>query len=269
MIQSTNHTRCLVFPDQRKRPNPMQQITRLLCLPQYHSFILPLSVLDPLREGATTYLMRRFSLPKYLDYIQRFQITEIPIVPPILLRILHSPLVTTDTLASLRCIWCAGAPLDKALQRQFVSMLSPKVSMTQLWGMTETAYITSFLYPERDDSGSVGRLLPNVEAKYVLPIRIFLGVLLDSEQAHRRTWRRNQRRRYKRRSPRPQPLTHDHVRRQPIRGTRSVRSRRLVEDGRYRICPWWEVVHCRQGKSTSSHFSLISATATIHNCNTI
>jgi acyl-CoA synthetase (AMP-forming)/AMP-acid ligase II len=113
--------------------------------------------------------MRRFSLPKYLDCIQRFQITEIPIVPPILLSILHSPLATADMLASLRCIWCAGAPLDKALQSQFASMLAPEASMTQLWGMTETAYITAFLHPERDDSGSVGRLLPNVQAKYVPP----------------------------------------------------------------------------------------------------
>jgi 4-coumarate--CoA ligase len=77
------------LPRPAERPIPMQQITRLLCLLQYHSFILPLPVLDPLREGATTYLMRRFSLPKYLDYIQRFQITKIPNVPPILLRILH------------------------------------------------------------------------------------------------------------------------------------------------------------------------------------
>lgn len=32
--------------------------------------------------------------------------------------------------------------------------------------MTEVFWITGFKYPEKDDTGSAGRLLPNVEARY-------------------------------------------------------------------------------------------------------
>lgn len=38
----------------------------------------------------------------------------------------------------------------------------------QGWGMTETTCVGSmFLYPEHDETGSVGRQIPNLEAKLV------------------------------------------------------------------------------------------------------
>ena len=45
----------------------------------------------------------------------------------------------------------------------------------QLWGMSELGWVTAFIYPEADHSGSVGRLLPNVRAKYVKFLSMDLG----------------------------------------------------------------------------------------------
>jgi long-subunit acyl-CoA synthetase (AMP-forming) len=47
-------------------------------------------------------------------------------------------------------------------------MLPEGAAMTQAWGMTETSCIaTMFWHRETDDTGSVGRLVPGLEAKLV------------------------------------------------------------------------------------------------------
>ena len=45
--------------------------------------------------------------------------------------------------------------------------LAPDAVVAQVWGLTETGWVTCFDWREKDVSGSVGRLLPNVELKYV------------------------------------------------------------------------------------------------------
>lgn len=145
------------------------EVSRLMCLPQFHAFAAPLVHVAPLREGHTTYIMKRFDLNKYIDYTRQYRITETAMVPPIVISLLGSPLIRHGHLSSLRYIWCAGAPLDASIQRQLIDALNPSAKVSQVWGMSEIGWITSFLYPEGDDTGSVGRLLPNMEAKWVFP----------------------------------------------------------------------------------------------------
>ena len=111
--------------------------------------------------------MRRFDLNRYLSAIQHYEITETPMVPQMLRTIGEQPELARDMLKSLRLIWSAGAPLSESLQEEFYRLLNPAARVTQVWGMTEAGWITTFLWPEKDHTGSVGRLLPGMEAKYV------------------------------------------------------------------------------------------------------
>ena len=52
-------------------------------------------------------------------------------------------------------------------QQEFYKHLSPDAVFSQVWGMTEIGAVTLFKYPERDYSGSVGRVLPGCEIKLV------------------------------------------------------------------------------------------------------
>ena len=74
-----------------------------------------------------------------------------------------SPLV----LKSLRRIWCAGALLSPSMSKAMYDLLHEDAIISQVWGMTEFGRITSSERGERDEDGSVGRLLPNVEARHV------------------------------------------------------------------------------------------------------
>ena len=115
--------------------------------------------------------MRRFELGEFLRAVEEHKITELAIVPPIALAIIMNPMSRERPyLKSLKSAACGAAPLDKVAQAKFQAMMSEGAPFTQVWGMTETCCVaTLFEYPENDDGGSVGRLVANLEAKFVLP----------------------------------------------------------------------------------------------------
>ncbi len=120
--------------------------------------------------------MRRFDLNHYLSAIQEHAITETPMVPQILRTIVEQPQLARYNLKSLRLIWSAGAPLSESLQEEFYRLVNPAARVTQVWGMTEAGWISTFLWPEKDHTGSVGRLLPGMEAKWVSPFKVLFGL---------------------------------------------------------------------------------------------
>lgn len=131
----------------------------------FHAYAFPLVHIAPLREGVTTYIMRRFDIAEYVALIQKHGITETPMVPAMINSIVKNESSSKSSLQSLRLVWSAGAVLDEKLQDQMYRLLEPSARVVQIWGMTEAGYITTFLYPENDHTGSVGRLLPGIEAK--------------------------------------------------------------------------------------------------------
>lgn len=113
--------------------------------------------------------MRRFDLETYLTTVEKYKVTDLALVPPIVIAILMSPLSQKKPyLRGARNAGCGAAPLDKNVQARFRSLMGDGAPFTQVWGMTETSCIaTMFPHTEHDDTGSVGRLIPNLEAKCV------------------------------------------------------------------------------------------------------
>ncbi len=114
--------------------------------------------------------MRRFELEPWLANIMRYNISEVNVVPMQSINILASGLLDTGkySLKGLRNTWSGSAPLDKSIQARFKEYLSPDTPFNQAWGMSETTCLaTWFYYPEQDFTGSVGRFIPNCDAKVV------------------------------------------------------------------------------------------------------
>ena len=122
--------------------------------------------------------MRRFDLNRYLLAIQQNAITETPMVPQILRTIIKQAPHASDMLNSLRLVWTAGAPLSESLQEDFYNLLNPTARVVQVWGMTEAGWISTFMWPEKDHTASVGRLLTGMEFKYGDPFRFLIRVLI-------------------------------------------------------------------------------------------
>ncbi len=142
--------------------------------------------------------MPSFSLEKFCHNIQTHGITFSYVVPPVILQLGKSPIVSKYDLSSLRMLNSGAAPLTKDLVDAVYSRL--KVPIKQGYGLSETSP-TTHTQPWGDWNetiGSVGKLLPNLTAKYMssdereLPIgetgelwikgpNIFLGYLNNPE----------------------------------------------------------------------------------------
>ncbi|KAF2132772.1 4-coumarate-CoA ligase-like protein [Dothidotthia symphoricarpi CBS 119687] len=158
----TQHTMVLEY-----KPRDYE-VVRLLCTPMFHVSNVPRAHTSPLRGGLRTYVMRRFELEAWMRNIERFQITEANMVPPMVIQIINSPLIKKYSLASIRYSWVGAAPLAAEPQARYKTLLRPDTPFNQVWGMSETSCIATMVhYPEHDPTGSVGRFLPNHDAKLV------------------------------------------------------------------------------------------------------
>lgn len=137
-----------------------------MCLPVFHTFAAPISLVEPLRLGITTYFLPRFDQAQFVDAVNAFDITETAIVPPILAKLVQLP-PDDDRLRSLRYVLCAGAPISAELQSELYPFIHSEATVAQVWGATELGWVSMFAPGEKDGTGSVGNLLPGLELKIV------------------------------------------------------------------------------------------------------
>lgn len=137
---------------------------RILALPPFHVFATPV-IPSSIRQGVTTYVMRRFVMEAYLDAVERFEITEAYVAPPTVIAISLCPHATKEKLQSLRQIWWGGAALRYKNQLPIYAMLHPDAKLQPVYGMTEVGWITCGLWPEKMNDDNIGRPLPGVFVK--------------------------------------------------------------------------------------------------------
>lgn len=123
--------------------------------------------MQSLHRGFQLVVMPKFELERFCQIIQREKITFVYLVPPILLALAKHPIVSKYDLTSLRMANCGAAPLT----RELVATLQKRMTLPikQGYGLSETSPTTHVQpWAEWNQTiGSVGRLLPNLEAKYL------------------------------------------------------------------------------------------------------
>jgi 4-coumarate--CoA ligase len=144
----------------------VMQVKRILCLPFFHAAMVPIGHTTPLKAGHVSYVMRRFDLEPFLQCTEQYSITELFLVPPVILSILQSPLIRKYSLKSLRWGLVGGAPLDVASLKNFNALMNADGRINSCWGMTECSCVgAGYHWREADVTGSIGRFLPNLEVK--------------------------------------------------------------------------------------------------------
>jgi long-subunit acyl-CoA synthetase (AMP-forming) len=137
---------------------------RLTALPPFHVFATPI-VPSSIRQGIPTYIMRRHDMQSYLEYIQKFEITETYLPPPVLVGMPLSPFCSKEGLRSLRQIWFGGASLRYGNQVPLYTLLHPDAKIQPVWGMTEAGWITAGTWPDKFQDDSAGKALPIFQVK--------------------------------------------------------------------------------------------------------
>jgi acyl-CoA synthetase (AMP-forming)/AMP-acid ligase II len=140
----------------------------LVALPLLHAMGLNLLLPAALAVGATAVLLPRFELEGFMAAIERYRVTVTIVAPPVMLALANHPLIELYDHGSLRALGSGGAPLGAETERRCAERLGCVV--VQGFGMTEGCSTISVGPLEAPRRGSVGRLLPNVEARIVDPV---------------------------------------------------------------------------------------------------
>ncbi|KAF2029185.1 acetyl-CoA synthetase-like protein [Setomelanomma holmii] len=119
-------------------------------LPMFHVATVPAVHVSPFRSGHQIWIMRRFELEPFLAGIEKHQVTNLGVVPPLVIAIINSPLTKKYSLKSIRTAVVGAAPLDAGSQNRMRKLMAPGATFTQA-----------------DDTGSVGKLMPNTDIKLV------------------------------------------------------------------------------------------------------
>jgi len=145
-------------PDLPRRP-------MLHALPLAHSFGLVMLKLAN-RWGLTSVLLRQFDPVAVLRAIEQHQIGYLPVVPAMLVYMLHHPERAGFNVSSLYRITSGGAPLPEKLRRDFQETFGCRVD--QGYGMSETfAIAAAYDDHEAYRAGSTGRAEPGIGIRVV------------------------------------------------------------------------------------------------------
>ncbi|EKM53608.1 uncharacterized protein PHACADRAFT_260046 [Phanerochaete carnosa HHB-10118-sp] len=139
-------------------------------LPFCHIFgIIQIQFMEFFR-GIPVVVMPGFEPTRFCQYVERYGITHICIVPPILLVLLHHPSLSQYNLTSLEYMVSGAAPLSITLLNMLtkrMQSLGAEIQVVQGYGLTESV---GFYLPLKDwvrKAGAVGLLVPHLEARLV------------------------------------------------------------------------------------------------------
>ncbi|KPI38339.1 putative acyl-coenzyme A synthetase [Cyphellophora attinorum] len=147
------------------KPDPNERW--LAMLPLYHAYSQLWTINIATKLNVTCYLMGKFVFEDYLRYIEKYKITHMQTVPPVIVQISkRTELTKKYDLTSVKHIMCGAAPLKSEMQNDVKRKLGCVIA--QGWGMTETTCV-GMIVPGMvyDDTGSIGYLIPNTEAKLI------------------------------------------------------------------------------------------------------
>jgi acyl-CoA synthetase (AMP-forming)/AMP-acid ligase II len=120
-----------------------------------------------LAAGATVVIQARFDFEAFLAMIQKYRATQTIVVPPVALAMAGHPLVDSYDLSSLRAFGVGAAPLGADPEQRVADRLGCRTG--QGLGMSEAAALIAVSPLDAPRRGSVGRLVPNTEARIVDP----------------------------------------------------------------------------------------------------
>lgn len=120
-------------------------------LPLYHAYGQNVLIAGNFHQVKPTYVMPKFDFLKLLEYIPKYKITDLNLVPPIAVALAKHPDVEKYDLSSVDLIGCGAAPLGRdvaeQVEKRFNKGRKPEdyVNLRQGWGMTE--YVLPLVLP--------------------------------------------------------------------------------------------------------------------------
>ncbi|KAL5984183.1 4-coumarate--CoA ligase-like 5 [Asimina triloba] len=144
--------------------------TMLCTVPMFHIYGLAVFATGMLALGYAVVVLSKFEMHDMLSAIARYQVSYLPLVPPILVVLTNNAdaIRAKYEFRSLKKVLSGGAPLSKEVIEGFLGKF-PAVEIMQGYGLTETMGVgaSTDTLEESRRYGTAGLLSPNMEAKIV------------------------------------------------------------------------------------------------------
>lgn len=116
-----------------------------------------------MHHGMEVVMMKKYTFDKLTEYARQYDLSMLFLAPPIWNRIVNE--WKKEDLTKIRWALSGGSPMPLALQKRVNKALPDGTVLLPNWGMTElVCAATQFSPDEVDEEGSVGRLVPAMEA---------------------------------------------------------------------------------------------------------
>ncbi|KAJ8648167.1 hypothetical protein MRB53_001190 [Persea americana] len=149
--------------------NDGEPVNTFLCfLPMFHIFGLSIITFAQLQRGNCVVTMGRFDLEMVLRSIEKYRVTYLFVVPPVMIALAKHNVGKKYDLSSLKRLGSGAAPLGKDIMEECAKNF-PHALVLQGYGLTESCGIVSLESPKGGARhfGSTGGLFPGVESKIV------------------------------------------------------------------------------------------------------
>jgi acyl-CoA synthetase (AMP-forming)/AMP-acid ligase II len=171
-VMLTHHNLVAELSAANGRPDivfPGEQDTLLAFLPFFHIYGIVMFLTFALWRGATVVSTPRFDLEQYLEMVQKYGVTYLHLVPPVVIALAKHPIVDKYDLSKAKWALSAAAPLGGPAAEAFTARLGTQ--LIQAYGMTEVSGATHVgsCTPGKIKPTSGGTLLPNTECVVVDP----------------------------------------------------------------------------------------------------
>ncbi|KAH7634442.1 hypothetical protein B0T09DRAFT_296074 [Sordaria sp. MPI-SDFR-AT-0083] len=156
-----------IFEDVGRKKNGVETQVELGLLPFSHIYGLVVVAHSATWRGDELIILPKFEFNDFLQAIERFKINHLPLVPPIVVRMLSSrDTLKKFDLSSVRQVFTGAAPLGKETQDELLKLF-PKWKVGQGYGLTETSTVVCTTSEHDIVQGTSGSLVPGTKAKVI------------------------------------------------------------------------------------------------------
>ncbi|OAP64118.1 hypothetical protein AYL99_00090 [Fonsecaea erecta] len=153
---------------------PLTHQTLLGIVPAYHSYGMIMWILRVNLAPATNVMMAKWDIELALKSIQKYKVTVLTLVPPIVRQLAQSPLTDKYDLSSIVSCSSGAAYLPPDVAYQLAQKLPVKTPIPSGYGLSEAASIASppvagIFGLKASEPGTIGYLLPGMEGRVVDP----------------------------------------------------------------------------------------------------
>ncbi|KAF5302846.1 hypothetical protein FQA39_LY02026 [Lamprigera yunnana] len=136
-------------------------------LPFFHVFGASVHLINQLTFKSKLATITKFSPEVFVTMLEKHKPRFMFAAPPLVLFLLNSPLVTQKHLETLKHIFSGAASLGASDEEKLYIKSGGNTKLLQGYGLTESPVLITNMGNPNIEPGSIGKLLPNTEAKMI------------------------------------------------------------------------------------------------------